>query len=67
MPPSLALSAGWRVAVDAYLDIATVADLTGAQLAAYHAHFTGSGLAPASQAQALAELRTAVPSLPIAR
>ncbi|GEM_PF-3145760 len=74
MPPSLALSAGWRVVVDAcldaaftFLDIATVADLTGAQLAAYRAYFTGSGLAPASQAQALAALRAAVPLLPIAR
>ena len=34
-----------------------VADLNGAQLAAYRAHLTNNSLAPASQAQALAALR----------
>jgi site-specific recombinase XerD len=41
----------------AWLDVAAVADLTGAQLAAYRAQLTGTGLAPASQSQALAALR----------
>jgi site-specific recombinase XerD len=40
-----------------WLDVTAVADLTGAQLAAYRAQLTGNGLAPASQSQALAALR----------
>jgi integrase/recombinase XerC len=40
-----------------WLDVPAVADLNGAQLAAYRAHLTNNSLAPASQAQALAALR----------
>src|SRR5262245_36419786 len=41
-----------------YLQVEAVAELTGADLAAYRAHVVGSDLAPASQAQALAALRS---------
>jgi site-specific recombinase XerD len=40
-----------------WLDVPAVADLTGAQLAAYRAQLTNNSLAPASQSQALAALR----------
>lgn len=38
--------------------LATLVDLTGAQLADYRAILTASGLSPSSQAQALAALRS---------
>lgn len=40
------------------LGVATVADLTGADLAAYRAHVTSADLSPASQSQSLAALRS---------
>jgi site-specific recombinase XerD len=40
-----------------WLGVATVAELHGAQLAAYRAHVVGGRLSPASQSQALAALR----------
>jgi len=42
----------------AWLGVTAVADLSGAQLAAYRAHLAGGGLARASQSQALAALRS---------
>jgi site-specific recombinase XerD len=41
-----------------WLDVPSVADITGAQLAAYRDQLTGNCLAPASQSQALAALRS---------
>jgi site-specific recombinase XerD len=40
------------------LDVPSLTDLTGAMLAAWRAHVTGSTLSPASQSQALAALRS---------